>query len=141
MARLVLEWNDMHRHLIVASVVVLFVGCKGSQGSSPDSSTAINCANAGCAAPPACGQPCTAPCGCCFNAACIADAASPSADVPASDRTTDAQPPDRSPETTINCANVGCGPPPSCGQACTAPCGCCAGPICPVDATSEQFDR
>jgi hypothetical protein len=27
--------------------------------------------------------------------------------------------------STINCAAVGCGPPPVCGSACSAPCGCC----------------
>jgi len=25
----------------------------------------------------------------------------------------------------LNCANVGCGPPPLCGQGCQAACGCC----------------
>lgn len=35
----------------------------------------VVCANVGCAAPPACGEACTAPCGCCPNLACAADAA------------------------------------------------------------------
>jgi hypothetical protein len=26
----------------------------------------------------------------------------------------------------INCASVGCGPPPICGEACGSECGCCA---------------
>ena len=34
----------------------------------------IDCSAVGCAAPPPCGQPCTAPCGCCTNPACFVDA-------------------------------------------------------------------
>jgi hypothetical protein len=48
---------------------------------------------------------------------------------------TDAAPPDAptpadaaAETSTMNCAVVGCAPPPPCGQACTAPCGCCFGP-------------
>lgn len=32
---------------------------------------------------------------------------------------------DASADGGINCAVVGCGPAPICGQACSAPCGCC----------------
>lgn len=35
------------------------------------------------------------------------------------------------------CANVGCSAPPPCGEACTAPCGCCPNLACVEDASVD----
>ena len=44
-----------------------------AQGEA-DASDSSSCANLGCSEPPPCGQPCTAPCGCCPNYNCVNDA-------------------------------------------------------------------
>ncbi len=48
-----------------------------------------------------------------------------------------------SPDTGLDCASVGCAPPPAPGEMCTAPCGCCTGPTdsgtpdAPTDAVAD----
>lgn len=63
-------------------LALVFLAC-GSQtvpgdGGAPDATAdgakpdgGIDCSRVGCAAPPPCGQPCTAICGCCFDPSCI----------------------------------------------------------------------
>jgi hypothetical protein len=49
----------------------------GSDAAKPDAAiadTGLDCSRVGCAAPPTCGQPCTAPCGCCVDPGCTTDA-------------------------------------------------------------------
>lgn len=70
----------------ITSLVALaaVVACSSSTTSSPrgdgdasvetDPSKTNGCANFGCSPPPACGQQCTAPCGCCPNYDCVNDA-------------------------------------------------------------------
>jgi hypothetical protein len=76
------------RSWLTVGVVAALVGCDSSQPSATDALgtkdttpgrrdakvDAIDCSLVGCAAPPPCGQPCTAPCGCCTNPACFVDA-------------------------------------------------------------------
>lgn len=46
------------------------------------------------------------------------------------------EPSDSGDESTT-CANVGCSAPPPCGEACTAPCGCCPNLACVEDASAD----
>jgi hypothetical protein len=67
----------MQARLVVISALAAFVvGCSSDDSSPAGPGTdaagdgAIDCSTVGCAAPPACGETCKAPCGCCPNPAC-----------------------------------------------------------------------
>jgi len=64
-----------------ALVIVSFalVAACGS-GSTPMSDGGIDCSRVGCAAPPPCGQSCTAVCGCCSDPRCFDSGADTGAD-------------------------------------------------------------
>ena len=110
----------------------------GDNNAEPDENNADPCADVGCAAPPTCAEGCTAECGCCncgegsdfcgesgatlmtcnLEEGCFEEAECESGEC--LDGEDGAQCGEVDP-----CAEVECAPTPSCGEECTAECGCC----------------
>lgn len=86
---------------LCALLLTSAAGCGGGGGGTPDTGAAMDAP-----VPP--------------NDAPGTDAPTPTPDAPGSDASAAGG------DVGLDCSTIGCGPPPICGEACDAPCGCCA---------------
>ena len=110
--------------LLLAATFAGVVSCDDEKAVG-DEHTNDECANAGCALPPLCGQGCTARCGCC---GCADGQTFHVAGKPyvCQDQCLEPVSEDAGSDAALDCSTVGCSPPPLCDTGCTARCGCCS---------------